>query len=425
MRLSVKSHLLALTLVSSLGVAAGQNSPYNSYSQSNNSNTNGDCNSCCCRNPRPCIDNEAYTAPFYNLECDWGFNINAQFLYWYARETNLSYASTVPMIGYNFVNQDTWTSSGIGKQHSLTTNWDPGFRIGVGFNSSCDRWDYNLTWTWMQNKSKDSVTVPDFGIEGDGGLIFTGIGALGQNMLLNPWINSTFNDLADKVTAKYDLRFNQIDLDLGRKYWLSRCFVMRPYIGLRGSWTRVTFNTTSSRKSTFQLNNENVPLFRRLIDSFETCAWGVGLIGGFEPTWYFTDCFAIYGLAGTGALWGDFEVKKSEYYVLETPGQDSTNVNYTDSGSHEHSQMTGLLDLAIGFRWERTWCCDQYRTSLDIGWEHHIFFDQNHRWKTNGLRNGVDGLSTGQTTWKTYIGYDEANGNLGLGGFVLKLNFDF
>ena len=87
--------------------------------------------------------------------------------------------------------------------------------------------------------------------------------------------------------------------------------------------------------------------------------------------------------------------------------------------------MTGLLDLAIGLRWERTWCCDRYRTALDLGWEHHIFFDQNHRWKTDGLRSGTNGSSTALTNWQAYTGYDEASGNLGLGGFVFRLNLDF
>ena len=311
MRLQMKAHLLALSIVASSGLIAEQSDSNHSNSQSTNYSESY-CDPCCCSNPRPSIDAEAYTAPFYNLECDWGFNFNAEFLYWYARETNLSYASTIPMVQYNAVDPTTDITTGVGKNHSLKTDWDPGFRVGIGFNSSCDGWDYNLTWTWMQNKRKDSVSVADLGIEGDSGTIFTGIGALGQNIVLNPWVNSAFNTISDsdfdKVVAKYDIRFNQVDLDLGRKYWLSRCFVMRPYIGLRGSWTRVTFETTSSRTSTTVLNNANVPFTKNFIDTFKTRAWGVGLIGGFEPVWYFSDCFALYGLAGTGALWGDFEV---------------------------------------------------------------------------------------------------------------------
>lgn len=424
----MKAHLLALSLVASSGLIAEQSDSNHSNSQSTNCSESY-CDPCCCSNPRPCIESEAFTAPFYNLECDWGFNFNAEFLYWYARETNLSYASTIPMVQYRFVDPRTFITTGVGKKHSIKTDWDPGFRVGIGFNSTCDGWDYNLTWTWMQNKRTDSVSVPNFGIEIDNGFIYTIIGAEGQSILINPWINNTFfNDFAfDRVKAKYDLRFNQIDLDLGRKYWLSRCFVMRPYIGLRGAWTRVTFETTSSRTTTTTGIGGNVPLSRVFVDSFKTRAWGVGIIGGFEPVWYFSDCFALYGLAGTGALWGDFEVKKSESYAQEVPSDEfgTQNISYSDSGAHEHAQMTGLLDLAIGLRWERTWCCDRYRTALDLGWEHHIFFDQNHRWKVDRYRGGGTGTTAEPVNWNAYTGYDEASGNLGLGGFVLRLNLDF
>ena len=28
--------------------------------------------------------------------------------------------------------------------------------------------------------------------------------------------------------------------------------------------------------------------------------------------------------------------------------------------------------------WEEYWCCEEYRSTVDIGWEHHIWFDHNH-----------------------------------------------
>jgi len=41
--------------------------------------------------------------------------------------------------------------------------------------------------------------------------------------------------------------------------------------------------------------------------------------------------------------------------------------------------MLATPELGIGLRWEETWCCDRYRTSLDLVWEHHLIFDYNHR----------------------------------------------
>lgn len=80
--------------------------------------------------------------------------------------------------------------------------------------------------------------------------------------------------------------------------------------------------------------------------------------------------------------------------------------------------MTPMLDAAIGLRWEETWCCDRFRTALDLGWEHHVLFNQNHRMKTNGGEVVLAEASR-------FASYTEEMGDIALGGFVLRLAFDF
>jgi len=43
--------------------------------------------------------------------------------------------------------------------------------------------------------------------------------------------------------------------------------------------------------------------------------------------------------------------------------------------------MRAILGAAIGLRWEDTWCCDHYRTTLDLGWQHMILFDLHQRYQ--------------------------------------------
>lgn len=464
----MKKQLLALSMVTASGLLANADTSNQSQQQSCYCNTCC-CDPCCCiPKPKKCIDCECYTPAFYDLQCDWGFSFDAEFLYWYARETNLAYAAKIQAINVDTLG-GTPNRTVLANQSyaQLGAAWGPGFRVGVGCNDDCDGWDYNLTWTWLCNSKTNQVSV-DKDYLYDQAIDLNGFGNPffpnpGESALINPWINASFDAMTrpfnggpvgmtfDKVSAKYRLRFNQIDLDVGRKYWLSACFNLRPYTGLRGYWTKAKFRTVSSRN--FSLSGTD--FFLTFKDRFRTTAWGVGIIGGFEPTWYFSRCFALYAKTGAALLWGDFKVKKEEKYfwsdiaiappappvpaaVSSAKATSSSSVGsscdtsctpcdppqYTASGRDRYPQMTGMLDLAIGLRWETTWCCDRYMTALDLGWEDHILLDQNHRFQTRDVVTLFPGGLTEPQGWG-YSSYDEAAGNLGLGGFVLRLNVDF
>jgi len=499
--------IFALSLIAAPGLMA-QNAPDTTQTQEQTGYCNTcSCSPCCCERcctpkPKKCIDCECYTPQFYDLQCDCGFFVDAEFLYWYARETNLSYAlkiqskesTNVPPEDSPLFRLKTLVFAPQTYEH-LSTKWDPGFRVGVGFNSECDGWDYYLNWTYFHNKKSNSISVsPDYGLkeelkEGrDEERLFVPFFAENQEcLLLNPWINASFHGIGggfigqfsvnpiailfgggssilsfDKINAKWRLSFNSIDLELGRKYWLSRCFNLRPYAGLRGAWTRTTFQTKSFRNASGIFSGIDFALDVTLKDRFKTRNWGAGLLGGIQPTWYFCNNFALYSNFDMALLWGEFENKKREKYRTVTnliaPEEFQflsitiTDPSYSNLSKSKFFQMNALLDMSIGFRWEENWCCDQYRTTVDIGWEHHIWFDHNHRNKTSGFISG-GGFETFddsgqqplsqlklspnvrqgnlnqdeeiQTIVNVFSEYDEVTGNLGYGGLVVRLRFDF
>lgn len=90
--------------------------------------------------------------------------------------------------------------------------------------------------------------------------------------------------------------------------------------------------------------------------------------------------------------------------------------NQQQKASNDFYTMQPILDLAIGLRWEETWCCNTYRTALDLGWEHHVWFDHGSRYLV------IDTSGGSSDVFKVY---SEIASNLMMGGFVLKLRFDF
>ena len=202
----------------------------------------------------------AYNPAYYALQCDLGLSIDAEFLYWFARENNMPYAVEIESVGTT----PSTTATSVfetTKNKQLETNWSPGFRVGLDWNTSHDGWDANLTWTWFENKKQGS-TKADFTpfIDMDE-QPFSDAPAIGSSGLVNAWINQSIgwaasfpfsglpsmsNITFDQVNAKWRLLFNQIDLELGRNSWIGKHFSLRPFAAIRGAWERMNFETHST-----------------------------------------------------------------------------------------------------------------------------------------------------------------------------------
>lgn len=55
--------------------------------------------------------------------------------------------------------------------------WDPGFRLGLGWNTDCDGWDLYLNWTYYHNRSKKSTEFP----------LINADFKEGERTILDPW----------------------------------------------------------------------------------------------------------------------------------------------------------------------------------------------------------------------------------------------
>lgn len=349
-----------------------------------------------------------YPPAYYDMECDIGLYATADFLYWYGRETNLSFAVKCKTVS----SVTDPTSPNVPelifqpKEHKhLDTEWAPGARLGLGWNTGCDGWDVYIDWTYYHNKNKTTVTVEPFS---------GSFPAVGEEGLYNPWLdeNVVFDTAFDFINAGWDFTLNQLDFELGRKYWLSRHFTMRPFAGVRAAWTKTDFEMQSIT-SNFNCH-----------DHFENRFSGVGLMGGFQPAWYLMRCFAVYANADISLLWGEFRAKKHENYTGEQELIPSLTIQLVDFHESEQNHFIGMqaiLDLALGLRYETCWCENRYRFALDAGWEHHIWFDHNTRIKY--LDSVV--ATVPQNSIHYSREYDEWTANLVLGGFVLRARFDF
>ena len=300
----------------------------------------------------------------------------------------------------------------------MRAEWDPGCRVGLGFNSQCDGWDCYLSWTYMHNNRKQTSKVPRFD-----SAIFTELSS-GTNVLTSPWdygfggidFDEVEAPMYDKIVSKWRLNYNMFDLELGRKYWLSECFNMRPFTAIRGGWTRTRFNVSN------EANYLGAPSFSTNV-TFQNKIWGVGIVGGVQPTWYFSPCFALFANADFALLWGRDDMNKSESIERGQHPSSITvfNTNYSMDSSTD--SMQAVLDLALGFRVENTFCCNRYRFTLDLGWENHQWIQYLHRSQVTGVFTKENPVT--DAVGKFYTGIDNIYTDLSLSGLTLRTRLDF
>jgi len=382
---------------------------------------------CCCYDPCDCcevdcceeyepnlVEYRCYTPPFYDNSCVCGRALQGDVLYWYAKEMHLPYALMIEVEPSN--QNDPPTLAFAPEEYSyMGTKWQPGFRFGTGWTSERDGWDGLATWTYFRSKKSSDEEVPQFG---------TLPMEPGEQALMNPWINPVASSmftgqatiLFNEIDAHWKLYFNQVDLEIARKYWISKGCTLRPYGGVRVAWTKSEFET-------FSYLNFGDPIFETdaLIsfqDKFTTHTLGGGLIGGFEPSWLFGGCCGFFGNVEFALLWQRDKTRKKEDYTSDNQ-EEVPFVSYTNKTSDIRYVMQSVLDLAAGVRWDFTWCCGRIHTTIDIGWEQHIWFDYNQlhtvadTWTLQGQ---------GQSGFRTY---DQMVSNLVLGGGFARLRLSF
>lgn len=382
------------------------------------------CKEKCCPCPKPPVCCECFVPSYYDLQCDSGVFAYGDFLYWYAKEDNLSPCATAINVGNAVSGSGVTTTTVLAPQQAnhLNTKWDPGFRVALGYNFDHDGWDFEVNYTWYQNKKTHVYSVPGFG-----STTFPFSPSASQLALVDPWINtdilvdfsagSSFSFVFDTVNSRWKLTFNQIDLDLGRKYWLGKFTAMRPYVGVRGGWFTTRFNNVASLNTNFSADFT----FTKFSDNFKNNIWGVGFLAGIQPEWHFCQNFILFSNIDAALLWGKNRSRKKEDYT-SFAATGVQEINYHNIFNSSYYKMQAILDLAIGLRWEETWCY-RIRTALDIGWEHHIWFDVNNRIKITTPSTAF--VSSPQSITTLFIGYDELQGNLMMGGLVVRFRADF
>lgn len=250
--------------------------------------------------------------------------ISADLLYWRPFQDRLDRCIPTSVSG-TVLSDGRIISIFEGKGKDPRFEWNPGFRIGAGYEFACSNWDVGVLWTHFDSKAHRSFEH--------------------QNKL------------------RWHIDLDVVDFLVAYQYDFNSCFILRPYIGVRGARIdqKVRFGGFPDSK-TFALTDQN--LFGTHNKHEFT---GVGPLFGLEADLRVGCGFSLYVNGAISWLYGRNDVRLTDSTA-------TTDVIEFCSIKNKTNSTLMAADASFGFRWQTCFCKDT-QFFLQLGFEHHRYFD--------------------------------------------------
>ena len=317
---------------------------------------------------------------------DWGFSmagprtsgdvdvfITADFIYWGANETGLDFA---------VVNGSTSGSPNMPQGQILRPDmtWNPGAIVGIGLNLPHDGWDVYGQYTWYQAKSGNNIYE---------------LNALA----MLPISGALENGVVVAERCSWNLRYNDVTLDMYRNTFFSKHLALAPSIGLAGHWQDQLYQVFYT-----QPESEGGQITRNR--AFQKVT-GIGVRAGAEASFFIGCGFSVAGNFYGSALWTRFRNTFTTSEIVPPISFTTPDIGNTFINNYEAwNQILPVASSLLALRWERWFQKRAFHMRLQLGWQERIYF-------------GLNELLP--PTWRQGAG----GGNLSLGGvdFQIRLGF--
>lgn len=268
------------------------------------------------------------------------------------------------------------------KKISMSTEYSPGFKLGLGANFARDNWDMFLNWTWLQSNPSKSAHADSYKFA----TLLSNVALVQQGIFL-----------CSEFHSSWKLQFNSLDLELGRQFYISEKLALRPHAGLKGAWIhqdlKITYEHVNANVGTGELSTPQH-------GKFKDHMFGVGPRLGLNTRWVLGSCnFAFLGNIAASLLWENFHPSSSIYYL------DEQGLPPTITKIHgNQQQLNAVAEAFLGFDWGHCFRNGTY-LNLAAGYEMQYWWDQN------------------KTT--SQIQFLQGNNSLNMHGLTTSIRLDF
>ena len=241
--------------------------------------------------------------------------------------------------------------------------WNPGFRIGIGYDAKENPWNILLYYTWYktQGTSQASTTTDEIHSAFLGNFYANNTDGAG---LSGPFYH--------QAGLQWDILFNTLDLEFGRNINIQQLLNIRPFLGIKAGLINQAINTSWQTPFTKDaLSGAITPIttFSSATEDVTNNFKGIGPSAGLDTTWHLFETskhsFNLIGNASGAILWGAWTL--TDVYHNNTP-LSSTIMN--DSLSTAASMARGYL----GVEWTGVFMNSDL--NFRLGYEGQVWFNQ-------------------------------------------------
>jgi len=298
----------------------------------------------------------------------------AEPFYWRAVEDRNSFAA------HGFKDDDTTTKTyqpaPLGREEFAKSKWTPGIAVGVGTRPRNDSWDASFRYTYFRPRRETQMVF--------------------SPSIYVPPITNFRGDLTFKerlttgAEASWKFEFNVLDLEFGWNGCMGACLTTRPYVGMKATWQKESYDFVFFSDSEFRLAYGPEQYAHKVGGPyFLDCRYsvfGVGPRVGCSFSWLLCNCLNIYGDFSWSVLWADYYDQRRVDTLRDGKATPAVEAVVSDlSNKHNHCAKS-LCEFECGLSWDQWFCCDSYHFEVRLGWKEQVWVN----WvKDFNLQNGA------------------------------------
>lgn len=256
-----------------------------------------------------------------------------EFLYWKPIEGGLMYALNMDRPSWNPTH-----SFAVGHYKHADYNFDPGFRVTLGFFRAPRYWELWTSYTRLTSRGTDVTHAPTHA----------------NQFLVSTWPTHFANSLT-RAKSSVHLNYNVADFSADRYFIPNPHLRLRLIAGFSGAWMDQNWTIKYAGTGTQESLVRNRWRFG-----------GAGLRVGVMADWFWTDDIYITMRGSLAGLVGAY--KNSMYQTTSVqPGPDYNPSLPIRDAVYRDARSVGNLQLLLGPSWQKAW--QKVRTELFAGYE--------------------------------------------------------
>ncbi len=300
----------------------------------------------------------------------YDFFVTGSFIYWQAKQDYMTLAEN------RRVGDDLERKTAV----RMNFEYNPGFKIGLGFNINNVDWQIYSEYTRIRNKA-DKIANTD-------------------GNFIQYWFVTSAPSI-NRITGNWEFDYDMGKLIMGKPIYTSRNLIFKPYFGLKGGKIeqnlKVVFDSINAAQT-------------EVIAS--THSWLIGPMAELDFNWLFQYGFRLF-----------FDLNASLFYQkfykvqLDDTRGDDANFIEKHFKNNDVKRINPYAGTSLGLGWGKYFGCnDGYHFDMSLGYDISFYWNQNRiRHIISQNYNLITPISTGH----------DSLGDLYMHGLTFDVRFDF